>query len=326
MAKEILIDIPEISILMPYKNASIWLVDCLVSIQHQSFQNWEVIGVNDSSTDESEAIFLEFQEKDSRFKTFKNEGQGIIAALDFAFQKSNGKLISRMDADDLMPEKRLEQMQNLLLDCPEKTVVTGLVQYFSDLPISAGYQSYETWINETNLKGLQTENIFRECVIASPNWLTNREVMDSIGGFGDLKYPEDYDLVLKWYDIRVNFKVVPEVTLFWREHPNRTSRNSKNYTQEAFFELKINAFLRLDYLQNQLIIWGKNPKSRMISKILEARGIPFENHDLKDFRKVEKIQKPQILLAVYPFEKERKLIQNYLFFLDLQEGMDWWWV
>jgi len=311
---------------MPYKNAAEWISECLISIQNQSFENWEVIGVNDSSTDESEYIFLEFQKNDLRLKTFQNPGKGIISALNFGFHQSKGKYVSRMDADDLMPEKRLEQMRNLLLDFPEKTVVTGLVQYFSDQPISAGYQSYESWINDINLRGIQHQNIYRECVIASPNWLTSREVIDSIGGFENLNYPEDYDLVLKWYDQGLNFKVVPEVTLFWREHPKRTSRNSENYTQEAFFDLKINAFLQFDYRQNQLIIWGKNPKSRLISKILEAGGIPFENHDLKDFRKAEKIQRPQILLAIYPSEKERKLIQNFLLSLDLQEGKDWWWV
>ncbi|MFN3997066.1 glycosyltransferase family 2 protein [Algoriphagus sp.] len=311
---------------MPYKNAAEWIFDCLISIQNQSFENWEVIGVNDSSTDESEEIFREFQKNDPRFKTFQNPGKGIIPALDFAFHQSEGKYISRIDADDLMPEKRLEQMRNLILDSPENTVVTGLVQYFADQPISEGYRSYESWINEINLKGLQSENIYRECVIASPNWLTSREVMDSVGGFSKLSYPEDYDLVLKWYEKAVNFRVVPEVTLLWREHSKRTSRNSENYAQEAFFELKIKAFLRLDFRQNLLIVWGKNPKSKLISMILEARDIPFEHHDLQDYRNVEKIQKPKILLAVYPSENERTRIQNYLISINLMEGKDWWWV
>lgn len=318
--------LPEISILMPYKNAAVWISACLISIQNQSFSDWEVIGVNDSSTDESEEIFLDFQKNDARFKTFQNPGKGIVPALDFGYQQSRGKYISRMDADDLMTEKRLEQMRILIFDSPEKTVVTGLVQYFSDQPITEGYKSYETWINEINLKGLQSEKIYRECVIASPNWLTRREILDSVGGFGKLSYPEDYDLVLKWYENGVNFRVVPEVTLWWREHPDRTSRKSKHYSQKAFFELKINAFLRIDYKENTLVIWGKNKKSRIVTKILDANGIPFINHEVSDFKEVEKINNPRILIAVYPGEKERKLIQNYLRSIEKEEGKDWWWV
>ncbi|WP_332911440.1 glycosyltransferase family 2 protein [Algoriphagus boritolerans] len=163
--------------------------------------------------------------------------------------------------------------------------MTGLVRYFSDQPVTDGYQAYERWINQINLSGVQFENIYRECVIASPNWMTRREVLDSIGGFAELRYPEDYDLVFRWYAYGVDFVVVPEVTLLWREHPKRTSRNSKNYSQSAFFDLKIGAFLRLDFRGDQLIIWGKNKKSRLISRILREKGIPFENHDQEEFKK-----------------------------------------
>ena len=316
----------EISILMPYKNAAPWIADCLLSIQNQSFQDWEVIGVNDSSTDESEAIFLEFQERDSRFKTFKNQGNGIIPALDLAFAKSKGKLISRMDADDLMPEKRLEQMRNLMLSSEPKTVVTGLVNYFSDQQISPGYLAYESWINDVNLDGNQNQNIYRECVIASPNWLTWKDNLKLVGGFGSLEYPEDYDLILKWYKSKMSFKVVPEVTLLWREHPSRTSRNSENYAQSAFFKLKIETFLKTDYRKGPLVIWGKNPKSKLITAILTSVGISFENHLLGNYKLVEQMKNPQILVAVYPTKKERNRIQKYFKSIELEEGIDWWWV
>ncbi|MFC3417402.1 hypothetical protein [Algoriphagus hitonicola] len=148
-----------------------------------------------------------------------------------------------------------------------------------------------------------------------------------VGGWlWGLSYPEDYDLAIKWYERGVKFEAIQDLTLYWREHPGRTSRNSNSYSQRAFFELKINAFLNLDYRGGPLVIWGKNPKSKLISKILKGRGIAFEIQDLEDYESIEKLENPQLLVAVYPPEKERIEIQKYLMLIGMKEGTDWWWV
>ncbi|TFV93289.1 glycosyltransferase family 2 protein [Algoriphagus kandeliae] len=318
--------VPEISILIPFKNAEKWMEECLDSIVNQSFPDFEVIGVDDFSQDGSVSIYQEFVRKDPRFKMISNVGHGVIPALDLAFSASKGKMITRMDPDDRMPEKRLEIMRNRLLRCDRHTVVTGKVLYFSEHEVSPGNLDYQSWLNDINMHGNQYAQIYRECVIASPNWLTYRENIDLIGGFGSLHYPEDYDLAIKWYERKINFEAVQELTLYWREHPDRSAHNSNYFTQKLFLELKINAFLKLDFRGGPLLIWGKNKKSEIISKILKEHQIHFKIHDTKDFKRIEKISNPQLLVAIYPEEKERIEIQKYLTLIGLKEGTDWWWV
>ena len=101
---------PQISILMPVKNADQFLEECLNSIVQQSFSDWELIAIDDHSTDSSYEILGEYQKKDGRIKVFKNQKNGIIHALRGALERSNGSYITRMDADDIMANIKLEEL------------------------------------------------------------------------------------------------------------------------------------------------------------------------------------------------------------------------
>ena len=76
------------------------------SITNQSYQNWEAIIVDDSSTDHSYKVVQSYAKFDTRIKLLSNQGQGIIDALKTAYDSSTGEYITRMDSDDIM-EKSL---------------------------------------------------------------------------------------------------------------------------------------------------------------------------------------------------------------------------
>ena len=95
---------------MPVYNAQDFLIETIDSILNQSNSNWELLAVDDFSTDNSFQILQSFERKDSRIKAFKNAEKGIIPALQLAYIQSNGVLISRMDADDLMPIDKLKYL------------------------------------------------------------------------------------------------------------------------------------------------------------------------------------------------------------------------
>lgn len=316
----------KISIIMPFKNAGKYLDACLHSIRNQSFTNWELIAVNDHSEDKSEVIVRRHSAADKRISVLSNDGSGIIPALRMAFQFAHGTYITRMDADDLMPEERLTLMYEKSVTAAPGTVVTGLVRYFGEQPISDGYQKYERWLNEINLNGTSWQHVYRECVIASPNWMVSRKDLLDIGGFDALRYPEDYHLVLKWYQAQFELLTIPQVTLLWREHPERTSRNSDHYSQEVFFRMKIKAFLETDWKHGALVLWGKNPKTKITAQLLKEEKIDFEQYDMKDYEKVNQLKHPQILVGVYPEKLERNAITSYLNNLGLKLGTDWWWL
>jgi glycosyltransferase involved in cell wall biosynthesis len=301
-------------------------LETIHSIQNQSFHNWELIAIDDHSSDEGFAIMSKLSQIDDRISVFKNTEFGITPALSLALSQCRGTYITRMDADDLMPENRLELMCNHLKQCSESTIITGLVKYFSNQPISVGYQRYEKWLNQINIDGEQWPNIYRECVIASPNWMMRTDLLRSIGGFDGLNYPEDYDLVLRWYAHKLKIEVIPEVTLLWREHPNRTSRTSENYDQAHFFQLKMDAFIQIDWNGEPLTIWGDNVKSSLVIDFLKERNIEYSQMNLNEFQEIEKLKNNQLLVCVYPSENERMKLEKYLLSINRQIGKDWWYL
>jgi len=91
---------------MPVKNTATFLKTCLNSILQQTELYWELIAIDDHSTDTTWQILQDFAKKDKRIKVLQNNGKGIIDALRLAYKNSQGQLITRMDSDDIMrPEK-----------------------------------------------------------------------------------------------------------------------------------------------------------------------------------------------------------------------------
>ena len=230
---------PLVSILIPFKNTEAFLDECLQSIIHQSYEHWEALAVNDHSDDSSARIVKKYSKLDSRIKVFDNVGSGIIPALQNAYSKSTGSLITRMDSDDIMQPNKLEIMVHSLLKKGKGHLAVGQVKYFSHRGISDGYDRYEKWLNRLTEKGENYSEIYKECVIPSPCWMAFREDFDEVGAFEPDRYPEDYDLTFRFYE--KGLKCIPcnQVLHQWRDYDTRTSRTSVHYAQNYFLELKL---------------------------------------------------------------------------------------
>ena len=92
----------KISLVMPVRNGMPYLKACINSILSQTWTNWELIIINDHSTDNTTALLKEISNDDPRIQWHNNEGVGITPALIKASTYCSGEMISRMDADDLM--------------------------------------------------------------------------------------------------------------------------------------------------------------------------------------------------------------------------------
>lgn len=102
-----------VSVVMPVFNAEKYLFEALSSIVNQSYQNLEIIVVDDASTDSSVSIVESFS--DTRIKLFKNESNlKIVKTLNFALTKVNGEYIARMDADDISHPERIRKQVEFL--------------------------------------------------------------------------------------------------------------------------------------------------------------------------------------------------------------------
>lgn len=298
-----------VSIVIPMKNASMWVEETLESIQKQTYSDWELIIVDDYSEDNSFSLVKQFSQNDSRIQVSRNNSTGIISALNQAFSQVKGDFITRMDADDVMPSNRLAQMVDLLQNLPQKSIVTGKVSYFSDEAVSHGYLKYERWLNERVEQNDFYQQIYRECIVASPNWMGKTADFRTHNLFENLAYPEDYDLCFHW--MKNDFTIYPinEVTLLWREHPLRTSRNSERYQQEAFFKLKLSWFRHFFINVTSVGIVGLGTKGKLCATDLLQNNFPFKMYDLDYKNKLSFLEKP--ILSPEKIDDELLLIARY---------------
>ena len=95
-----MIQCPEISIIIPIYNAEEYLEECLKSVQNQNFEDYEVLMINDGSSDSSMSICQHFQQSDDRFILVNQENSGVCSARNHGLRISRGKYISFVDADD----------------------------------------------------------------------------------------------------------------------------------------------------------------------------------------------------------------------------------
>lgn len=269
-------DKPLVSIVMPMRNAAPYIQACLDSITNQTYPHYELIIVNDHSTDDSVKLVEPFLSSNP-IRLINNEGKGIIPALQLAYSESRGQVITRMDADDIMPLQKIEWMVDKLSIHGEEHVVTGLVKYFREGEIGLGYRRYAHWLNAITRSKANFEEIYKECVIPSPCWMMYRKDFDRIGGFNHETYPEDYDLVFRMYKHGMKVMPVRKVCHLWRDHGARASRNDPNYADNNFLDIKLNYFLDLDHQKDKpLLVWGAGKKGKYVAMALKKRQIPFK--------------------------------------------------
>ncbi len=322
----------EIAIVMPVKNVASWISECVNSILNQSYPHFKLYVVDDHSTDNTVAILKQYALKDHRIVLLKNTGNGIVDALTTAYYNSTESLITRMDGDDVMPKNKLASFIEVFRQHPE-AIISGKVKYFSNKPISKGYLDYQNWLNNRIDENDFQQWKYRECVIASANWMTSRAQIDAIGGFASLNYPEDYDMVLKWLSKNIPFIGIDTITHHWREHPDRTSRNSSHYQQTSFFQLKIKHWIKHDYKSSKpTFLIGKGKKQQLVSHLLNEHLIEYDTLDQLSYSAQELTDilkehaNSQLLICVYPPKKPRIQLESWLQSCGFKLGTNCWYV
>ncbi len=328
---------PLISILTPFKNSSQFLSECLDSIIKQTYPHWELLIVNDHSTDDSYELVASFALKDDRIKLLSNNGQGIIEALKLAFASSTGAFITRMDSDDIMVSNKLEMMSQQLQTFGKGHIALGLVDYFCEDTLGEGYSNYEKWLNGLTKTGINYSEIYKECVIPSPCWMAHRDDLIACGAFNSTIYPEDYDLAFRFY--KHNLECIPtnHVLHHWRDYNTRTSRTDEHYADNYFLKLKVNYFLELDQdASRPLVLWGAGIKGKSCAKLFKKNKVPFIwicNNPKKIGKHIYGIElhainalttlfEPQVIVTVANKKSQKTIITN-LQSQDLVKALDY---
>ncbi len=318
---------PIISIIMPVQNTEAYLKVCLDSIIDQSYQAWELIAVNDHSTDLSKKILQSYAKQDDRIKTIDNPSSGIIAALVHGHKACSGRFICRMDSDDIMAPTKLNELLGPLLEHGAGHVASCGTVYFSEaFQLGNGYKRYADWINGIVESGDYWSDVYKECVIPSCCWMVHRSDFESIGGFNSNQYPEDYDLCFRFYQAKFQIIGVNRPLHRWRDRADRISRISDIYKDNRFFDLKVDYFLAIDHQESRpLVLWGAGKNGKDLAKRLIHRGIDFHwvcetsskigkdiyGIRMKGIDSFPQFKNPQIIVAVSS-PKDQQLVRSKL--------------
>ncbi|NOJ47687.1 glycosyltransferase family 2 protein [Bradyrhizobium archetypum] len=244
-----------VSCVLPVFNGANFLGEAIRSVLDQTFSDFELIVVDDGSTDNSAEIAASFQ--DSRITILKRTNAGIVAALNAGLQVARGKYIARMDADDISVPNRFEKQVEYLELHPACVLVGGLAQGFDE----QGKEGFTTGGRHT-----QTDlSCFPPKVAVSlhPLIMIRADILRSIGGYrAHFKHAEDYDLYLR-LAIYGSIDNPSELMLFYRRHASAMSiqnlaeqeRNAALSEAIAIAELRHGSVLLEDVEGTARAVW-----------------------------------------------------------------------
>jgi len=265
---------PKVSVLLPVRNGGSWLEDSLASLARQTLRTFEVIAVDDGSTDGSESLLDRWSVRDPRFTVVHRQAQGLVGALNHGLELCRAPLVARMDADDISHPRRLELQAALLASRPEAGVVSCLVRHFPSHRVAEGFRVYEAWLNSLTTHDRMARERFVESPVAHPSVMVRREVLTEIGGWRDVGWAEDYDLWLRCFEADVIFSKLKHSLFFWREHGERLTRTNDRYSVPNFLRCKAHYLARGPLAEaRKVILWGAGQTGRRISKFLFEEGV-----------------------------------------------------
>lgn len=172
---------------MPVWNGEVFLREAINSILSQTFTDFELIVVDDGSTDGTPAILVSYS--DSRLKVCRLQHAGIVVALNTGIAQARGEWIARQDADDISQPQRLEAQWKALQFNPQAVLAHTDVDVIGEGSQSAGRARFP------RTRAFVAMRLCFQCPITHSTVIFNKRVFDKVGGYyRDERHAEDYSL------------------------------------------------------------------------------------------------------------------------------------
>jgi len=265
---------PAVSILLPVRNEARFLPAALSSLLRQSFNDWELVAIDDGSTDRTGRLLDELATRDRRVRVWHRPPGGLVNALNFGLRRCRGDYVARMDGDDICHPDRLQRQKAALDRQPEIDLVSCRVRHFPRAQLSDGMLDYERWQNQHLRHEDMLRDLFVESPFVHPSVLFRRLRIIQLGGYRDRPWAEDYDLWLRMALAGCRFSRLPDTLVYWRDRPERVTRTAEQCTAEAFRSCKAH-FLKQTFLheQGEVTLWGAGIEGKAWRKALSMIGI-----------------------------------------------------
>lgn len=210
--------VPSISVVLPAYNAERFLGEAVKSILRQTFTDFELIAIDDGSTDRTREILAHYEAADRRLRVVSRENRGLVASLNEGISLARSQWVARMDADDIALSNRLE-LQMKQLDEQRGDICGGAVRCFGS--------RQTVWRYPTTHEACEVQLLF-DAPFAHPSVIGKRELFMQLRYNPSFTNAEDYDLWQRAWQSGYRLTNAPEEVLLYRVHDEQISAAMKD--------------------------------------------------------------------------------------------------
>ena len=325
---------PCVSVVLPFRDAADTLIESVQSILAQDFQDFELIAVDDGSTDGGQALLAAID--DSRVICCRNEGKpGVVGASNTGAAMAGGDWIARMDADDIaLPDRLRKQIAAAVGE-------VGVVACGAELidGCGLGMERYVDWVNSLHTHQQMSISRFIECPVINPTSMVRRDWYERVGGYQDSEWAEDHDMWLRLLELGCPIVRVPEVLIKWRDSPDRLTRRDPRYGERARSRMRAHYLARLPGLKAAgVVIAGAGPIGKRLARDLLAADVEVRGFLEVNPRRIgQRIHgaevasaddagrwRSSVLLGAVGLQGGRDEVKALAESSDRQQGQDFW--
>jgi len=228
------VDEPLVSIVIPSYNHSRYIPAAVLSVMNQAFTNWELIIVDDGSTDDSWSYLSTLA--DPRIVVLRQKNQGAHVTINRGLSLCRGEFLTILNSDDVYHPARLGTCVDLLRSSPSLDLVVTWIEIVDQDDVALGvkraWQNCEPWPLSHRSTSFSVTDDFKgnllqaNFVATTSNIFMRRTVYESIGGMRKLRYAHDWDFLLR-AALSFGCHVIPEYLLKYRVHPTNTLKTGR---------------------------------------------------------------------------------------------------
>lgn len=226
---------------MPVYNGQKFISKSIESVLAQSYENWELIIINDGSTDITEEVVIKFQNLTNKIKYFYKANEGQVKATNFGISKSNGEYIAFLDSDDLWETDKLKKQVNFI---SQNKNIDFIYSKYNSIDENANL----LFTNNSHDSLNHYMDLLKRCFIGRLTVIVKKSILVELNLFDEnLHSTDDWDM---WIRISKKFKLsfLDEVLASYRIHPQSMSNNSYNqllnvskvYSQHVYSNSELN--------------------------------------------------------------------------------------
>ncbi len=265
---------PLVSVAIPARNAQSTLQETLDSLVQQSWRDFEVVLVNDGSSDATAQIAQSYEGRLNLRLVQHESSQGVAQSLNDALAASDSEFVARLDADDLAQPTRFQQQLDFLRAHPRVGVCGTHMLVFS-----AEHDRRYVLAHPTENAAIRTA-LLQRCAIAHPSVMCRRSVFEQVGFYDPrFDFAEDYELWCRASLLGIQFANIPEALTCYRKHSGQVGQQKAQLQYERDMAVKaryIGAFLQGEeagFLPQFLALQTQFPSREMALAVLQQCGM-----------------------------------------------------